>query len=556
MHNAQEPYHLRVQLRRTSGKNETQKLMLIGLDSADADLIERWCEEGYLPVLQSFRQQGTWGRLRTTAEVMHVSAWPSIYTGTMPGKHGMYHAYQIKAGEQDIHRTRADECAQFPFWKFLDDSGKRCIIMDAFMNYPLEGFRGIQVLEYGTWTWFWNPVAIPDGIWKEIVGKFGPYPAPEHSKVLTVPEPNQFRSQLISGAALKSKVVRWLMREKPWDMFFVTFGEPHPAGHYLWHLADPSYPAHRLNGSRGLENAVRDVYSAVDKAIGEILSELDDSVTVVIASGDGMGPNYAGCHLIPEVLNKLGLYYAAGVGQESASKAEGKRSSIQKKSLASTVKDLIPVSVRRAISRCLPRHLQHQLSMKWANANIDWTKTKAFCIPNANEAYVRVNLQGREPKGIVERGNAYQELLGELQARLKELINPGNGRIAARQVVCIDDIFSGERRHHLPDLVVNWDIEAKVLSELQSQTLGLIPGRTANYQISPFYTGNHRPTAFVLARGPRIPENDVLTGGHIVDILPTILAMLGVDPPPHLDGRVWDEFMGQPSRAMQKREDL
>ena len=35
-----------------------------------------------------------------TAEVMHVSAWPSIYTGTTPGHHGMYHAYQARAGEQ------------------------------------------------------------------------------------------------------------------------------------------------------------------------------------------------------------------------------------------------------------------------------------------------------------------------------------------------------------------------------------------------------------------------------------------------------------------------
>src|SRR5262245_35316581 len=71
------------------------RILLIGLDSADADLIERWCQEGYLPTLQSLRQAGIWGRLGTTAEVMHVSAWPSIYTGTTPGKHGMYHAYQI-----------------------------------------------------------------------------------------------------------------------------------------------------------------------------------------------------------------------------------------------------------------------------------------------------------------------------------------------------------------------------------------------------------------------------------------------------------------------------
>jgi predicted AlkP superfamily phosphohydrolase/phosphomutase len=529
------------------------RLLVIGLDSADAALIERWCQEGYLPTLQALRQQGTWGRLGTTAEVMHVSAWPSLYTGTTPGKHGMYHAYQIRAGEQDVHRTRADECAQPPFWKFLDDAGRRCIVMDAFMNYPLEGFRGIQILEYGTWTWFAEPLATPNGVWKEIISKFGHYPAPEHTKVLTRPEPSRFRDQLIAGATVKGKVVRWLMQEKPWDMFFVTFGEPHPAGHYLWHLEDTSYPAHPAEEVRGLTHAVRDVYAAVDAAIGDILRDLDDAVTVIVTSGDGMGPNYAGCHLMPEILHRLGMFYAASVGHTSSSNTAAGTSARPKKSALSTIRDTIPLSVRRAVSRCLPRHLQHQLSMKWTNANIDWTRTKAFCLPNANEGYVRLNLQGREPQGIVERGKVYEELLAELQAYFRELVNPQNGRIAAQQVVCTDTVFPGEQRQHLPDIVVNWDIETRVLADLASERCGLV-SKAAGYETAPYYTGNHRPAAFVLARGPQIAEHDVLTGGHIVDIAPTILTMLGVDPPRHLDGRVWHTFLGQPSRPLEPVE--
>jgi predicted AlkP superfamily phosphohydrolase/phosphomutase len=521
------------------------RVMVIGLDSADADLIEQWCAEGYLPTLQSLRQQGIWGRLGTTAEVMHVSAWPSIYTGTLPGKHGMYHAYQIKSGEQGVHRTRADECGQPPFWKFLDEAGKCCIVMDVFMNYPLQGFRGIQILEYGTWTWFSQPLATPDGVWKEILSKFGHYPVPEHSKVLSVPEPYGFRKQLLEGAALKARVVRSLMREKPWDMFFVTFGEPHPAGHYLWHFADPWYPAHLPGNMAGLEHALRDVYVAVDTAIGEILREVDDSVSVVVTSGDGMGPNYSGCHLVPEVLSRLGLYYAVGVGQVQSPLGEG-RGSTQRKRLASVVRGMVPLSVRRVISRCMPRHLQHQLSMKWANANTNWSRTRAFCIPNSNEAYIRLNLKGREPQGIVARGAAYTELISELQMHLKALVNPQSGRLVTRQVVCNDDVFPGPRRDDLPDIVVNWDIDAKVLSEMRSDRCGLIKGQATGYEITPYYTGNHKPAAFVLARGPLIAEDSTFTGGHVIDIAPTIMAMLGVDPPVHLDGRIWSGFIGHP----------
>jgi predicted AlkP superfamily phosphohydrolase/phosphomutase len=185
---------------------------MIGLDSADAELIDRYCAEGYLPTFQALRQQGLWGRLATTADIMHVSAWPSIYTGTKPDQHGIYHAYQIRAGEQEVHRTRADECAQPPFWKYLDGAGRKCIVMDAFMDYRLEGFRGIQVLEYGTWTWFTEPASTPSGVFKEIVRKFGRYPAPEHTQVLDVPEPRRFRDQLRAGTQVKAKVVAWLLR--------------------------------------------------------------------------------------------------------------------------------------------------------------------------------------------------------------------------------------------------------------------------------------------------------------------------------------------------------
>ena len=65
--------------------------------------------------------------------------------GTTPGHHGLYHAYQIRAGEQVIHRTDPTTCGRPPFWKFLDDAGRRCVVFDAFMDYPLPGFRGVQV---------------------------------------------------------------------------------------------------------------------------------------------------------------------------------------------------------------------------------------------------------------------------------------------------------------------------------------------------------------------------------------------------------------------------
>ena len=520
-----------------SSETRKQRVLLIGLDSADAELIETWMAAGFLPAFERLRREGLWARLGTTAEIMHVSAWPSLYTGTTPGQHGLYHAYQIRGGEQEIHRTDPTQCGKAPFWKFLDDAGRKCIVFDAFMNYRLPDFKGIEILEYGTWTWFGEPGSTPNGMLNDIRRRYGPYPAPEHSNLTNVPQDVAgFRDQLVQGALLKGRVAQGLMREHDWEMMFLSFGEPHGAGHYLWHFGDHDYPTHPQQGPLADMHAVRDVYVAVDQALGAILNEVDDHTTVLIVSGDGMGPNYSGCHLMPELLHRMGLLYSGSVGQG----AQG--STAPKKGLLSKVRQAIPLGVRESITRCMPRSLRYKLSMKWVNSGTDWSRSKVFCIPNSNEAYFRVNLRGREPQGIVAAGNEYAELLGGLRERLNGLTNPANGRRAAERVSLMDEQFLGPRRQDLPDAVISWNLDARILDAIAAP--GMEPIRKQpGYAVSPFYTGNHRATAFLAARGPAVKAGSTLSGAHILDIAPTLLAILGVDAPAHFEGRALESLL-------------
>ena len=138
-----------------------KRVLFIGLDAGDAALIEQWCREGLLPNISQMKSAGIWAHMRTTAEIVHVSAWPSIFTGTTPDKHGLYHAYVTKPGHQGPMRPRPEQ-SPFPFlWKLLSDQGLRCVIMDAFMTCPLQNFNGTQIVEWGTWSWFSEPTISP-----------------------------------------------------------------------------------------------------------------------------------------------------------------------------------------------------------------------------------------------------------------------------------------------------------------------------------------------------------------------------------------------------------
>jgi hypothetical protein len=259
-------------------------------------------------------------------------------------------------------------------------------------------------------------------------------------------------------------------------------------------------------------------------------------VTVLVISGDGMGPNYAGAHLLPDALHRLGLFHSANVGGGDGAGAR------PRKGILASIRGAIPLGVRQSVTRCLPRSVQHRLSLKWASAGINWQRSRVSCIPNANEGYLRVNLRGREPAGIVEPGTGCAQLLADLGAEMRGLRNPANGLAAADQVFLIDEVFPGSERRHLPDLVVAWDPGARLLGEMATPSAGQVAGPAAN-QTSPFYTGNHRPNAFVLARGPGVPARERLGQGHIVDLAPTILTLLGVDPPPSLEGRAWPQVV-------------
>ena len=518
------------------------RLLFIGLDAADTDLIEAWCREGFLPNISRMRDKGTWARMRTTAEIVHVSAWPSIFTGAAPDEHGLYHAYVMEPGKQSPVRPRPDQ-SPFPFlWKLLSDQGKRCIIMDAFMTCPLQNFNGTQIAEWGTWSWFTAPTISPESIKKEMHKKFGGYPAEDHSKIgmTPPPDPQGFHGRLLAAVKKKTQVVKWLM-EKDWDFFLVVFGESHPAGHYFWHYHDESYIAHS-KGAPGL-TALRDVYVALDAAIGEIVQNAGEDTVVVLASGDGMGPNYSGSHLLSDLLLRMKLFNNIPAGANGAGGRNGGGSRAAKTDLMSTARNMIPKSLRVAVSRALlPRRINEKLSLRWKTAGIAWPYTRAFLIENANEGYIRINLKGREPEGVVEPGKDYDALCEEIYQAVKSATNPANGTRAAQTVYKTDDIYKGPCRSHMPDIIINWNDDAKLTTELLTEKYGVARSADPGHALAPYYTGNHRPTAFSLAVGPQVPRGRNVPNASIMDLAPTMLAYFGVTPPVYMEGKVLEEI--------------
>jgi predicted AlkP superfamily phosphohydrolase/phosphomutase len=516
-----------------TASNQAPRVLVIGLDVGDGRLIHDWSRGGFLPVFQSLLAGGTRGSLSTTAEMLHVSALPSLYTGTLPGKHGVYYTFQPSPGQQHVQRFGSDQYGQPPLWQILSEAGKRCIIFDAPYTHPHRGFDGIQIFEWGTWAWYWHPMSVPPKLLRQMTGHCGAYPVGfEANQVgLGALDLADLRRRLIRAASAKAKAVRWLMAHSPWDLLWVVFGETHPAAHYFW----PPAHSEAVSDSAALAaESLREIYQAIDQAIGEILEGVGDNITLYLISGDGVGPNYAGWHLLPQVLERLGFTAVSTPSPINAAVPEAKEPS--KRDLLKMLRDIVPSSVRQALSRHLPTRWRDSLMSRWTTANINWSRTRAYCLPTDLEGCIRLNVIGREPQGIVRPGAEYEAVCSELSACLEQLTNPRSGRPAVRQVLRTDVVLPGERRDYLPDLIVLWAEETEIQA-VHSPALGLVEASSPDAR-----TGTHHPPGFVIARGPSIPIGHVLKEGHVIDFAPSVLAEFGLPRPQQMDGRVWHEL--------------
>ncbi len=503
--------------------------LVIGLELGHGPLLLDGARSGRLPRLGALLARGSQGNLATTADQLHVSAWPTLYTGASPGRHGVYFTFQPAPGVQGHQRFHEGLYGVPTFWQRLAQAGVRTAVLDAPYSHPEPGYAGPQIIDWGSWAQYLKTQSRPAGLLAELERAVGKYPLglEAHDIGLAAVDPDDMEARLKRAIPAKAEAAIWLLRQQPCDVFFTVFGETHPAAHYCWSLDDP-----------GQARLLR-IYEVLDAAIGRLVDAAGPESDVVIVSGDAIGANHAGWHLLPEALARLGVFASAEHGRpQGETAAPAPATSLDPVKL---VRDLLPKDFRKSLARMLPGPLRDKLAKRVDTAAIDWSRTRAFCLPTDLEGLIRINLKGREPMGIVEPGAAYEQLLDEITRGLRALVAPSSGRPVVAEVIRSDDAFPGERRDWLPDLVVTWD-RAAPIEAVTSPATGEIREPSPDGR-----TGTHQGPGFILAAGPGIAAGAAIDG-HIRDLCPTLLARHGVAAA-DLEGQPLAALVSRPSAA-------
>jgi predicted AlkP superfamily phosphohydrolase/phosphomutase len=173
----------------------------------------------------------------------------------------------------------------------------------------------------------------------------------------------------------------------------------------------------------------------------------------------------------------------------------------------------------------------------------DWSQTRVFSFSRGSDGFVFLLDVDPSGKNVLER---------ELKERLLGLRNPTTRQPILHQVLRKEDVYQGSFLESMPDLILKPMPGYSVTGDFNPFFDDLLmPIRKSR----DFHIGMHHPDGIFVAAGDLIKPNSRITGVRLIDIAPTILALLGLDIPDTMDGRVvQDLFIRRLSTKGSSRE--
>jgi predicted AlkP superfamily phosphohydrolase/phosphomutase len=452
------------------------RTLVIGLDCAAPEILLR---DTRLHHLRRLMSRGVFGRLESVIPPITVPAWMCMATSQDPGSLGVYGFRNRTAYTYDGLGVVTSQSITAPaMWDSFGTGGRQVAVIAVPPGYPPRKVNGVSIGCFLTpdpaRTEFTHPAQI-----KQVIrGLVGDYPVDVTG--FRTDDKAWLRDQIHDMTRRHFQVIRHLMKTMDWDYFqFVEIGLDR-IQHGFWKYHDRLH--RQYVPGNPFEDVIRDYYAYLDDEIGETLQLVDDGDTVLVVSDHG-AQRLDGGFCVNEWLIREGLL---------------------------TVRDR-PSS---------PAPLKP--------ANVDWGRTRVWS-EGGYYARVFVNLEGREPCGIVPRGD-YESLLDDLTARL-EALPDDRGEPMGTRVFRPREIYRQLNRIP-PDLIAHF-------GQLYWRSVGGV-GYDRLY-VQENDTGpddcNHAQFGAFVLSAPNLNVRGEIDDMHLLDVAPTLVDLAGRGVPATMQGR-------------------
>jgi predicted AlkP superfamily phosphohydrolase/phosphomutase len=308
----------------------------------------------------------------------------------------------------------------------------------------------------------------------------------------------------------------WLIKNKPYDLFFIYWSTVDALGHFFWSYFDSTEPGYVPD--HPFQSVIPNVYQLFDQILGEFLSSVPNDVNVMVLSDHGHGGRPRDLININEILRQSGFLFPAA-------KHLVPLNSWLESGIGFSVKLVNQWGFGRVAGTTL-RYAPKLMRLFTRPSSIDWDRTLAFATDMSGvKAYPYGGIVINRELVKQENYEAVREdILQAVKAIFSTLLDSSISWSISRR----EEVYSGPFLELYPDIVLDldpnyglgWDIHCPLITK--NKTRSLVPG-------------SHRSeTGTFLMRTVR--ETCVNTI-DLSDVAPSILDILEISADQPFDGQ-------------------
>lgn len=469
-----------------------RSVLITGIDGGTWSVLRPALSGGYMPRLSGLVETGASGVLESTVPAITPAAWSSFQTGANPGRTGIFDfsRWDGSTGNQLMADVR-----QLPetVWEAAGSAGRRVGVLNLPMTYPPRPVNGFLVSGLMTPS-VESVFTYPESLRTELLDRFPGYhifnleTAVEEASRESL---DAFLEWISSIAVSRADSACWLLHREPVDLFMVHFQAPDVLQHVLWAYLDPDHPRFDAGKNRTILDTF---YRTLDAAVGRVVDTFASLSAVIpltlVISDHGFQTHLKRFNLWRWLREEgyLVLDVAAGTGID-------------------------------------PESLETEAPP------VDLEGSRAFSSGRSNEAFIY----------LLETGGDARRRTGEgIVEGLISLRDPDSGERVIEAVHKREDLYEGDRTGMLPDLVVVPEGPFSVTGRYEPDA----PLFRSVMAGEDFHIGRHHRDGIFIAAGPGVVPHSELRL-QLIDIAPTVLSYLAIEPPESMDGNIANELFAE-----------
>ena len=491
-----------------------RRFLILGLDGGTFDLLDPLMEAGELPFLRSLVRRGVRAPLRSVYPAKTIPAWYSFATGRDPGELGIFGFTEpgdTPGRSKMVESFRPTEA----IWDRLSRLGRSVGVLNfpVLSGYPVHGFILPGMFSEGSTTY-------PRGLRDEVeAAGGGAYPG----ELPTYLESHRTEWVRAATEAIdrRARVAVALAEKHRPDFLFALFRETDRIEHQLWNemaLPITEIAPDLLRFWHTVDRACESVDAAFRSA--------GEAVTLVI-SDHGHGPIESDFLTNQWLADQKYLVFRAG--EELARRRLLSRFILRVRHLpfAERLARRVAEALRNGHHDTMAQFLAGDASFEQAVPRIDWDRTLAFSYPVPEGIYLN-------PFNPQLTPGRRAEVLRDLRARLEQYPD------AHIEVMGPEQIYRGRNLGHAPALLIRVDDMRTEPRMDFAYTNPLIRDRPSYF----YGSGTHRMDGILIAAGAGVRPGASVSHPNLLDLAPTVLEGMGVDPPAELCGRSFARDLG------------